>query len=97
MADFCGLRRTDPLWPRKAALGWRVDTTVCCHDTTRSKPRPDPILKALENLGIAPEDVIAIGDATGDILSAKSDLNGEMQQLNSPRWAPFAPSADLTP
>jgi HAD superfamily hydrolase (TIGR01509 family) len=52
--------------------GWHVDAMVCYHDTTRKKPHPDPILKVLDNLGTLPGDAIAIGDAPGDIVSAKS-------------------------
>lgn len=52
--------------------GWQFDTTVCYHDTSRRKPHPDPILKALDDLNVAPSDALSVGDAPGDVKSAKA-------------------------
>lgn len=50
---------------------WKVTTTVCYHDTPQRKPHPAPMLKALEKLGVTAASTIAVGDAVGDIVSAK--------------------------
>jgi phosphoglycolate phosphatase len=54
--------------------GWTelFDTLVCGDDTERRKPAPDPILKALENLGVQPGlDSWYVGDSTTDIIAGK--------------------------
>ncbi len=54
--------------------GWNhlFDTRVCGDDVLRRKPAPDPIYKALENLGInAGLDCWYVGDSTTDTISAK--------------------------
>lgn len=53
--------------------GWRelFDTTVCGDDTQRRKPACDPILKALENIGVPPgQDSWYVGDSTTDTIAA---------------------------
>jgi phosphoglycolate phosphatase len=48
------------------------ETTVCGDDSGRRKPNPDPILKALENLGVQPApNCWYVGDSTTDVISAK--------------------------
>ena len=48
------------------------DTTVCGCDTDRRKPNPDPVLKALANLGVPPgADCWYLGDSTTDVIAAK--------------------------
>ena len=48
------------------------ETTVCGCDTGRRKPNPEPILKALENLGEeAGLDCWYVGDSTTDVSAAK--------------------------
>jgi phosphoglycolate phosphatase-like HAD superfamily hydrolase len=51
--------------------GWNIDTTVTFYDTDKRKPEPDPILKALSNLDLSPQEVISIGDLPKDIISSK--------------------------
>lgn len=51
----------------KLALDSFVDTIVTADDTERHKPAPDPVLKALERLGVAPEQAIYIGDTVFDV------------------------------
>ncbi|HWJ03931.1 MAG TPA: pyrophosphatase PpaX, partial [Verrucomicrobiae bacterium] len=47
------------------------EVIIACEDTTRHKPEPDPVLKALEILGRGKEGVLYVGDSTMDIMSAK--------------------------
>jgi phosphoglycolate phosphatase len=54
--------------------GWShlFDTMVCGDDTRERKPAPDPILKALDNLGVtAGPDTWYVGDSTTDTIAAK--------------------------
>lgn len=48
------------------------DTFVGANDTEKHKPHPDPILKALENLNIKPEEALMVGDTPFDILCGKN-------------------------
>jgi HAD superfamily hydrolase (TIGR01549 family) len=51
-------------------FNWKFDTIICYHDTTRRKPHPDPILRALNNLNISHDnykDVYSFGDRDIDI------------------------------
>jgi phosphoglycolate phosphatase len=48
------------------------DTTVCGSDTDRPKPQPDPIYRALADLGESPGPACwYIGDSTTDVIAAK--------------------------
>lgn len=49
-----------------------VDACVCYHDTARKKPHPDPMLLALQKLGVLAENAVAVGDAPSDITSANA-------------------------
>ncbi len=48
------------------------DTVVALDHTTKPKPDPQPILKALEQLGSKPEEAIMVGDNYHDILAGKN-------------------------
>jgi pyrophosphatase PpaX len=48
------------------------DATVVYEDTSRHKPEPDPILKALDLLGIQKGSVLMVGDSVYDIRAAKN-------------------------
>lgn len=50
------------------------DICIAYEDTGRHKPEPDPVLKALGDLGLEPdkESVIMVGDSPYDILCANS-------------------------
>lgn len=52
--------------------GWKPNSVVCFHDTKKRKPHPDPLIKAINNLGIDKKDIISIGDDSKDIIAAKS-------------------------
>lgn len=49
------------------------DVAICAEDTLRHKPHPEPLLLAMERLGITrPEQVLYVGDTTRDLESALS-------------------------
>ena len=48
------------------------ETTVCGCDTGKRKPNPEPVFKALDNLGVVPgPDSWYVGDSTTDVMAAK--------------------------
>ncbi|SMB92565.1 pyrophosphatase PpaX [Desulfonispora thiosulfatigenes DSM 11270] len=48
------------------------DTFIGANDTTKHKPNPDPIFKALDNLNLNPEEALMVGDTSFDILCGKN-------------------------
>lgn len=50
---------------------WKVDATVCYHDTVAKKPHPDPILTAINKLNVTKEESVSAGDRDIDILASK--------------------------
>jgi phosphoglycolate phosphatase-like HAD superfamily hydrolase len=50
---------------------WCIDSSVCYHDTKYHKPYADPILFAINKLGIAAVDTISLGDKDADIIASK--------------------------
>lgn len=47
------------------------DVLICADDVEHPKPSPEPIMKALSEIGCAAEEAIVIGDGYNDICSAK--------------------------
>jgi phosphoglycolate phosphatase len=47
-------------------------TAVCGGETARRKPDPEPLLVALERLGIAPGECVYVGDSPEDVAMAKA-------------------------
>ncbi len=75
------------------------DVTVCAEDTSRHKPDPDPILLAMERLGVTRADhVLYVGDTARDLESANRAGShfaavgwtamdrGEIDRLNPTFW-----------
>ncbi len=63
-----------PMWLRISELGVQhyFDYVINFDDTGEKKPSPKPFLKALELLGMKPEEVMMIGDwAERDVVGAK--------------------------
>jgi len=52
---------------RAIGLEGCFDALVCAGETARAKPHGDPVLRALELLGVAPERAIFVGDSTHDV------------------------------
>lgn len=49
-----------------------VSTMVCADDGLALKPAPDGILAACQQLGIAPEQTMMVGDSPADLLAARA-------------------------
>jgi HAD superfamily hydrolase (TIGR01509 family) len=47
-------------------------TAVCGGETARRKPHPEPLLVALERLGLAPGECVYVGDSPEDVAMAKA-------------------------
>lgn len=45
---------------------------VCGGETARRKPHPEPLLLALERLGVAPGEAVYVGDSPEDVAMAKA-------------------------
>ncbi|MBI3911461.1 MAG: HAD-IA family hydrolase [Armatimonadetes bacterium] len=54
---------------RRIPLDRYVDAIVTADITARPKPAPDPVLKAVELLGVRPEETLFIGDSPYDMAS----------------------------
>lgn len=54
----------------KFAFSQHLEMILGCDSLTNSKPHPEPILKALEGLQIAPFEAIYVGDHINDIQAA---------------------------
>ncbi|MCA9492328.1 MAG: HAD-IA family hydrolase [Myxococcales bacterium] len=53
-------------------VGLEVDLLVGPRDAAHPKPAPDPVLFALEQLGVAPERALMVGDAPSDLLAGRA-------------------------
>ena len=50
-----------------AGIADQFDVLVCADDVEHPKPHPEPVLKALANLGAQPEQTLFIGDSIHDM------------------------------
>jgi phosphoglycolate phosphatase len=67
-------KRTDLSLPLLEALdlaGW-FHSIVCGDTAARPKPAPDPALHACAELGLAPAEVLFVGDSTTDVVCARA-------------------------
>ena len=55
----------------RVGLGGGWDVVVCREDAPRAKPAPDLYLRAIEALGVAPEEALALEDSPNGIAAAK--------------------------
>lgn len=61
---------SSPRWYAKKLIELfkiEADVLVAWDDTERHKPDPEPIIKALENLGVDPNDAYYVGDVAIDV------------------------------
>lgn len=70
--DFCGL--TD-----------FFEVIVTPEDVTSPKPHPEPVLQALQRLGVSAEEAIFIGDSPHDMVSGREAGT----QTGAALWGPF--------
>ncbi len=49
-----------------------IGTLVCPDDVTHTKPHPEPMLKACEEINISPQDCLYVGDHARDIQAGKN-------------------------
>jgi HAD superfamily hydrolase (TIGR01509 family) len=54
----------------RAELAGAIDIAICSEDVTATKPDPDPVLRALEKLGIPASDALMAGDTPVDVAAA---------------------------
>ena len=65
-------RYTVEMGLRLTKLDQFFDVVVTLDDVTHAKPNPEPLLKALEQLGSKPENAIMVGDNNHDIQGGKN-------------------------
>ena len=66
-------------------IGDWFDTVVCCDDDIGWKPDPEPVHRAMGNLGVSGTDGVLAGDNPGDIGAAwNAGLDGIHVQRGSP-------------
>ena len=70
---------------RHVGLHEAFDTIVTYEETQRHKPLPDPVLLALDRLGVAPDRAIFVGDSPHDMLSGQAARVKTAAVL----WGPF--------
>jgi sugar-phosphatase len=73
LALVSGSHRADVLWAlRKLAVDQYFELIYGAEDYTHSKPSPEGYLKALKNLGVAPEDALIFEDSVAGLASAEA-------------------------
>lgn len=66
-------------------LGRHFDVIVGCDSCERHKPDPEPVRRALDRLGYAPEDAVFVGDSVHDMLAGNAAGVATIAAL----WGPF--------
>ena len=71
------------------------DVVIGCDDVTNSKPHPEPVLKAVAQLGLEPDETVFVGDSRHDMESGRAAGVKTAAVL----WGPFdrAYLEDLAP
>ena len=77
------------------AIDHTFDIIICGDDLDEKKPHPMPMLSALEQLSLAPEQLLLVGDSKNDLLSAqRADVDrafvtyGYHQGINADDYSP---------
>jgi pyrophosphatase PpaX len=71
-------------------LAQEMDAVVTCDDVTRPKPDPEPVVRALERLGVLPRRAVFVGDSLHDLHAGR----GAGVRTAAALWGPFS-RADL--
>jgi pyrophosphatase PpaX len=66
------------------------DVTVCAEDSLIHKPRPEPLLLAMQQLEANPNETIYVGDSTHDLVAGRA----AHMRTAAATWGPF-PRAEL--
>ena len=70
---------------RVCALDEAFDIVLGCDDVTRTKPDPEPVRKAVEELGVKREETVFVGDSRHDIECGR----GAGVKTAAVLWGPF--------
>lgn len=65
------IRKTTLMGLRLCGIESYMETIVTADDVKRGKPDPEAVLKALEQLGITPEEALMVGDSKYDIIAGR--------------------------
>jgi pyrophosphatase PpaX len=66
-------------------LGSHFDVIITPEDVTEPKPHPEPVLMALEKLGVAPHQALFVGDSPHDVAAGRAAGTRTAAAL----WGPF--------
>ncbi|MGB9717751.1 MAG: HAD family hydrolase [Thermoproteota archaeon] len=61
-----------PSYLNSFKIGGFFNVTVSAGDAEKPKPAPEPVLKAVEKLGVKPEEAVMIGDRPEDVESGRA-------------------------
>ena len=80
---------------RVSGLDQAFDVVIGCDDVTNFKPHPEPVLKAVDELGAKPAATVFVGDSRHDMESGR----GAGVKTAAVLWGPFdrAHLEDLSP
>lgn len=65
------MRVTTMMGLRLCSLEPYMDVVITVDDVTNGKPHPEPVLKAVELLGAAPEATLMVGDSQYDLIAGR--------------------------
>jgi pyrophosphatase PpaX len=70
---------------RHVGLEESMEVLVCADDVTNPKPHPEPVARALHELGAIPEQTLFVGDSIHDLHSGR----GAGVRTGAVLWGPF--------
>lgn len=70
---------------RSCQLTGLFHTLVCADDVDRPKPHPQPVYRAMEELGLAPKELLLVGDSVYDLRAGRAAGVHTAAAL----WGPF--------
>jgi pyrophosphatase PpaX len=70
---------------RRIGLTDAIEFVFGADDVTRHKPHPEPVLRALESLDVAPAEAVFVGDSVHDMASGRAAGTATAAVL----WGPF--------